>query len=78
LRVPVLTRDRHRTADELAVVGVVRPLAAIPEELWHWAPKGQRVIAEMIVELDQARKSVAPVSTGATFSKPAGAAMAQS
>jgi hypothetical protein len=53
-------------------------LAAIPEELWHWAPKGQRVIAEMIVELDQARKSVAPVSTGATFSKPAGAAMAQS
>jgi hypothetical protein len=31
-------------------------LAAILEELWHRAPEGQRVVAEMVVELDQARK----------------------
>ena len=54
LRVPVLTHDRHRTADELAVVGVVRPLAAVLEQLWHRAPQRQRVVAEVVVQLDQA------------------------
>ncbi len=56
LRVAILAHHRHRTADELAVVGVARPLAAILEELRHRAPDGERVVAEVIVEFDQAWK----------------------
>ena len=54
LGVAVLAHDRHRTADELAVVGVVRPLAAVLEQLRHRAPQRQRVVAEVVVQLDQA------------------------
>src|SRR5262249_29136176 len=54
--VPILADHGHRPTDHWSIVFMVRPLAAMFKLLRNWSPEGQGVIAEMIVQVDQAGK----------------------
>ena len=56
LSVGVEPQHRHRPADERTVVLVVGPLAAMLEAFRHRRPERKRVVAEMVVQLDQPRE----------------------
>lgn len=58
--VAVLADDRHRAADQPAIVRMRRPLAAILVQPGHRAPQRQRVVGEVVVQFDQAWEQRAP------------------